>query len=93
MSDDVLTPDELRGMFMQRAYTHADVERLLISHAALVRRGRMVQGPTVKDALREAQAQVFAAKCSDDSSRWGEQCVNIKARHLDALIGMLETKG
>lgn len=35
--DPILSPDELRAMFMQREYGPKDVERLLMSYAALVR--------------------------------------------------------
>ena len=41
--DAILSPDELRAMFMQRRYTPQDVEKLLISHAALVRKVKLME--------------------------------------------------
>ena len=42
-ADSILSSDELRQMFMQREYTSRDVERLLISHAALINKVKWLE--------------------------------------------------
>ena len=41
----------------------------------------------VREAIEAAEAIVFAAKCADDSARWGEFTYAIKAKHAAVLVG------